>query len=586
MPKENISLLLAHPPIESLLSFRYRKLWPQKISRSRALSQLADERLLLNQTLALVFDQIHNLELTEAIDAGAVSEEDVMLALQKLAEFLETDSLHKRLVLYLPFELLPHTLWQHRSTALCEAIMQFSNIYLKRWETLLTVADVRANFVDGDVVEPELRTGPVPRVAKAAHFIPVLAAKGLISVQRVLELLEYPESVLGQSIMDTFPMLADLGLMSREKAAALTKYHAKRTAPPPSVITPERAQWLKLEEEKRSVENIAKDISCEILTDISLSLARLGKIHCADTQAMLAIIYGIRMATENVACRNIDDAKWLYAEHDHILMYLWEKSIPDVQDALISTWSRLLHLGVLDEEDVERLGVFIPDLEAGFTKNQKLIERDAEALTPALEHMCLDPELARLFYPICILYGSRVKGYGTLTADLDVAVFVRPEISFEERPAVQEQLEELFAHEKVRGKVLEFWLEQKGEELAIRDFPRPDTRLGDSALVHVLFGGMWYGAEQAIHELFEKVLSGYLYEKDDEKRRVWLEELERDALLYRLLHKGYTRLYPEAGWLRTPHADWIDGKSLFYDSGYRRLATKLFLKKVFLPKLG
>lgn len=585
MAKECTYVFLAPPPVQSLLYWD-SGLWPHTIVRNAKRWTRARDRLFLSQTLEPLFDKMKNLEMTEAIDAGLVDPEDAIIVYRNLAWFLETDSLHKRLVLYLPFEILPHKLWQHSSAALQASVAQFLEAYLKHWAALLTVADVRASFVDGDVPEPELHTEPIPRVAKAAHLIPMLAAKGLISVQRVLELLEYPEGILVQSIMDTFPVLADLGLMSREKAAELTKYHTKNMPTSPSIITPERAHWLKQEGEKYLVEARATDIARGILTDASLSPVLLEKAHYGNAQTMLAIIHGIRMVAENLGRKKPEEARWLYSGYERILLNLWQKNIPEVRDGITSAWSRLLHLHVLDQEDIERLGVFIPDLEAGFAKNKKLIEQDAEELKPAIERMYHDPNLARLLYPVCILFGSRVKGYGTTTADLDVAVFVRPGVHFEERPRLQKHLKELFKHKKVNGKVMEFWLEQKDEGLAIRDFPHPDTLLGDSMLVHVLFGGAWYGEMQTIRELHEKVLHGYLYEKDSEKRRIWLEELERDTLLYRLLHKGYARFFPEQGGVHTPHADWIDGQSMFYDSGYRRLATKLFIRRVFLPKLG
>ena len=90
--------------------------------------------------------------------------------------------------------------------------------------------------------------------------------------------------------------------------------------------------------------------------------------------------------------------------------------------------------------------------------------------------------------------------------------------------------------------------------------------------------------------MYEKLLPGFLYSqdkkiKDTDARKIWMRELERDTLLYRLLHKGYARLNTEQGGITTRNGNDIDQNSMFWDSGYRRLATKLFITKVFLPIL-
>ena len=65
----------------------------------------------------------------------------------------------------------------------------------------------------------------------------------------------------------------------------------------------------------------------------------------------------------------------------------------------------------------------------------------------------------------------------------------------------------------------------------------------------------------------------------------WLEEMERDSLQYRLLHKGFERYFPIQSPMNTVHGHAIDGQSAFYDSRYRRIATELFIRRVFLPQL-
>src|SRR6185295_13438322 len=117
-----------------------------------------------------------------------------------------------------------------------------------------------------------------------------------------------------------------------------------------------------------------------------------------------------------------------------------------------------------------------------------------------------------------------------------------------------------------------------------------DSAMGDSTLTHVLFEGAWGGNKNTIRELYEKLLVDYLYSKgktvlQHDARTFWLKEIERDTLQYRLMHKGYARFFPKQGGIDTDHSSGIDSNSAFWDSGYRRLASKLFIDKVFLPQL-
>jgi hypothetical protein len=48
------------------------------------------------------------------------------------------------------------------------------------------------------------------------------------------------------------------------------------------------------------------------------------------------------------------------------------------------------------------------------------------------------------------------------------------------------------------------------------------------------------------------------------------------------MHRGYHLLYPERKTLCVSEK-MVDAEGAFWDSGYRRIATILFLKKVFLP---
>jgi len=155
---------------------------------------------------------------------------------------------------------------------------------------------------------------------------------------------------------------------------------------------------------------------------------------------------------------------------------------------------------------------------------------------------------------------------------------------------LRELLKQSFAHEKIHGEIIEFWLEEKDGKFGIRDFKKPDSAQGEKYWTHILFGAAWEGNENIITELRKKLLAPYMYDTGEviegqDARTLYLGEIERDTLQYRLMHKGYERFYPSYGGIHTPHADEIDGDSMFWDSGYRQLATKLFASRVFLPKI-
>jgi hypothetical protein len=106
-----------------------------------------------------------------------------------------------------------------------------------------------------------------------------------------------------------------------------------------------------------------------------------------------------------------------------------------------------------------------------------------------------------------------------------------------------------------------------------------------------LFNSVWIGNAGIIYSLRERLLPAYFQEDNQNNfgrsaRELYLERLEQDLLQYRLMHKGYERHFPINTLSHLPHAELVDGSSAFWDSGYRQIATKLFVNSVFLPKIG
>src|SRR3989338_490059 len=608
-------ITVVSPPAESLLHNKDNSsAWPEGIKKNKELERNSRRRDVANKNLESLFTHIPlaDMEIQTAIKTNLLEEKDVTATYESLSRLLEDPS-NDRLILYVPFELVPDQTWKPESKELREATQQFTRLYMEGWDRLLSVRDVRANFVDGDIPYRELRQAPLPRVVKAAHLIPKLVEKGLLSVSEVIQLMEDNQgSTLHESIANTLPVLADMGFIEKKQleieklpTEALEKNKnwihdlpscmkqelASANRKLPKKLPVARTRWLKKEREREIVEKYAGEIA-DALAQNSLMPSDIEKLASTskDRLSTLTGINAIRKTVETLAHTDTEQAQTIQKTYDPLIQELWQNATPETKDALTSILSRWHAAGVVDKLYLEQFGIRIPKFDLPFSADNAEIKEELLEISPIIKAIELNPELAKFFYPAAILFGSRVKGYGTRTADLDVAVFVRPDTPIEERPRAQKLLSKILAGEKIQGKALEFWLAREGDNLCIQDFPNPDTSLGDSNLPHVLFNGAWSGNKATIKELHEKLLPGYLYSKGKtvdgrDARKIWLEEMERDTLQYRLMHKGYAQFFPEQGGMHAKHADAIDGKSVFWDSGYRRLAIKLFIQKVFLPQL-
>lgn len=623
--------------IESFLdSDRAAKVWPKSITGNETFLKQTEQRRILLLRLNKVTDYLPrpDMSLESAIEQGYINEEQVARLYASLSDLLEFDSEYKRLILYLPFEFLPTKAWRPCEKILRQASRRFKKSYMKAWKDLLSTQDVRANFLDGDVLEIEQRVGDLPRVVKAAHLMPKLVEKGLMEVKDVIALMEESrDQTLKDSIADTLPVLADMGLIAEKEIRfmeeskdwlvnsmariILANMNAEnrqiKTAPRAITllfvqqelarefsridaaecgdITEKRKNWLKQSGKQKAIESLAEIVSAVIIEN---GIANESIIEFLDQKIDIAtiqvLIEGIRKAIELTASTDLSRALEIYEQYQDIMLKLWENNNAQVNETLLKTFHHLYHLKIIDDKQLAKLNIVLPELAGPFSKNLELIKQelsDIENMTRVIES---DSKLSQLIYPIILVFGSRLKGCGTQNADIDLGIFVRPGVSFNDRTKLQELYGKIFTHEKVRDKIVEFWLEEKEGIIQVRDFDDSDVSLGESYWTHILFGSAWIGDEKTIYSLIEKLLVPYLYDTGKtihglNARRLYLEELERDTLQYRLMHKGYEQFFPRYGGMKTLHADEIDGKSMFWDSGYRQLATKLFINRVFLPKI-
>ncbi len=480
-----------------------------------------------------------------------------------------------RLALYLPFELLPCTAG--------DAIQKrFIETYLNCWHELLCHADVRANFVDGDVPEIEIR-GELARVIKAAHLLPKLVERGLIGTESAQLIAEkYPQTMLAEGLshaliyVSTEPCAAQPIPLATPTVSVLNEIRALDV---PQHLPHARRMWLHKNHIRRITDASARNLALATHKgwEKSLLMTELQDLHLVSTG-----IKAIGLRLEHVARTDVHRAQTMFTEARSV----FERHIANAEfgEIVDSFLHRLYVCGVIDADMLAKFGQRPRSLESSFAS---FSAENPDDLRKGIRLVQLlhDPSLSTLLYPVVILFGSRVKGYDAKLSDLDIALFVRPDTAFDRRLELQQQLAPLPAERNIHGKALEFWLERNSNDLAVRDFENPDTRLGDSTLAHVLFGGIWCGDRQSSEFLHEKLLAPYLFEVNGRKRKLWQREIERDTLLYRLCHSGYARHFPPQGGMCREHGAELDADSMFWDSGYRRLATKLFIRKVFLPQL-
>ncbi|MFH1030534.1 MAG: nucleotidyltransferase domain-containing protein [bacterium] len=626
-------IAIEHPPVE-LFNEAHLDAWPEHISSDEDFLRQLKSREELNKRLDAVFSGSPRLDtsLQDAIAKDKLTENEVADLYSALSSII-SDNDYKRIILYLPFEFLPDKDWEPSSEKLQLEAAKFRDSYMDAWNRLLITHDVRANFADGDILEEELWADKLPRVVKVAHLMPKLVEKGFLRVEDVFALFEKTDDeVLKHSIADTFPVLADLGFLKEKeinqiklssdsyisnKAEIITSSKQMpiqekeidiKDITCPLVqerlngefqkienaeygeITENRKIWLMRENKKRAVEaagdDMKKVISSGAMGDEILSSFISSEADCA---SRMALIEGIRKAIEDEARTNRENALELYNKYRETLSTFWKFS--ELRESLSKTFYRLYDLDIVDEEQLNSLGITKPALAGPFSENLKAMEEETGDIKNIIARIESDAEISRYIYPAVIIMGSQLKGYGSKNSDIDIAVFVKPDASFADMENLRILLKEKFNSERMTGEVIQFWLEKTGEELRIRDFGETKAPIGESYMTPALFGSAWEGDQSVIRELREKLLVPYLY-NDKKKifghdaRKLYIEELERDTLQYRLMHKGYEKFFPPHGGINAPHADEIDGKSMFWDSCYRRLATKLYARRVFLPKIS
>lgn len=593
--------------------------WPESITKNELiLEQAKNRRDILNE-----FDEIFKKTPDATIDVATmlaekiVTQEEIDTLYANLNTFFSSDILNSRMLLYFPFEMIP-------TEGTSETANLFRAQIKKTWNYLLREKDFRTNFFDGDIPEEEARTGTMPEVVKAAHMIPFLLQKNLLTVSEVQELFEQStDDTLRSSIADALPVAMDLRLISEDEESkleesndgllrnvlilaklesetedtestvetkdieTLNKKLQEELAEADGVYTSNidvlpkaRNDWDRLFSKKKIVSKYAEQIAQAIIEEYpngSLAPGELLKLE-QDTYTQQVGVEAIRKAVEIFALKekDLEKAQKLIEETKNIFEQIHAGTELASQDAVEVSWLRWSKISGIKDVPV------IDD------KTQKYVNdmcRGALAIQA-------DEDLANKVYPVANAWGSKAKGYGTEMSDTDVAVFVKPGTDRSTNQEIKSELATIFTEPgKEITKPQRFWLREEGDYLKIESVLDITGRTADENWVQTLFNGIWTGDAETIKELHAKVLVPYFYAEGKkvgpfDAREFWLNEMERGTLLFRLMQKGYQRTNLEQGGIKTAHSKDIDGDCMYWDSGYRRLATQLFLKKMFLPNLG
>lgn len=519
-----------------------------------------------------------NTEIEDAVEQGLLSAAKAEALYNDLSELLRDED-YQRLVLYLPFQFIPAIDWTPANNDLSAAIDAFTTHYVQAWQNQLSVQDVRANFVDGDVLEVDQRNGDLPRVVKAAHLIPGLVSKGILNLESVRAFFDtVSEPILKGSIAESLAVIEN-----SNQSELQTKEHTEPDNP-----TEGRKKWLQEKNDRMYITEIAEQAT-EMILVAANNLPGLSVDAAPISQRVY--IESVRRAIEKAAMNGAVDPAAIYAYFGPELLNLWQSAEnPDVQDSLTKTFRHAYRLGVINQPQLNELGIASTQLSSPFTENLKLIPEEMQKLHEITTSIENDEELRELIYPVLSIGGSRLKGYGGEASDLDTGIFIRPTTTAADYPKLRLLLDSHFSVNSLENDSIEFWLQEDGNMLQVRTDAESTAVVANEMWTHILLGSPLIGNPEAAQELHQRLLPTYFLEDASKihgrtKRALYLERLEQDLLQYRLLHKGYERHFPRITDTNNPRYKPIDGDSMFWDAGYRQLATRLFIEKVFLPKL-
>lgn len=434
-----------------------------------------------------------------------------------MTQLLKTDN-NDRFLLYCPTEIIPDL---SKHGLLNQNMRDFLVAYLDSWFRTLNFIDIRANFIDGDIPDVELLDRHTDKIIQSSFIAKDLLEKKILSSK-------YFNGLLLRKDFDT----SFHDLLSRKIKHfpfISVNYNNFNVYVADFIdsglaffndikgVSHKRIEWLKSESRAFRINEISQNVDLNLIQDYD------DLSDDAIDVVVNAISYQFRRNNNII--------------HDHLDRLLSWKDRDSVRFLICKLHNYNNSYDYLKDFDYE-----CPD----FCANQKV------------DHLPFDffafNKISDLIYPAVILYGSRIKGYSGTESDHDIAVVLRNGVSDNDHS----KIDLVFGQ-----KVLKFKTLNNHSRISIIDHNHHDPLSGSCDDSHVLFNGVWVGDGQSIRFLYANMLK-HLNCSGDSFRA----PLERDLLQYRLLHRGYESF------------NFID-KPTFFDIGYRCVASKLFLSKIF-----
>ncbi len=549
-------------------------------------------------------------ELSELLDE-AVKGKNKDIFYERLGSFLSRDENNARIILYLPFEVLPDIkeIPSPTSQKTTEAIRE-------GFIRLLFDSNARGDFDDGDVLEPGM--GNPPRTRKAAHLIFPLLDRGIISQTDIVQIMEFNsgDKELIESMTEGSLVANALGLFDNVSWQKISKVaqnaglgkllgekpsQAKEMSTIDEIkdylhsqisyvenkykpglaeskrISRKRADWKK----DMELDAVYEEVSSLLSVFLINKKAPLKEIFSFGTPGTRAVIKSV----ETLAKSDGKQAKTLADKARGVLTKLTKSGSFTEKAEAERAMFHFIRLGyfrgnAVDVRQPEPVNI------------QGFVEDEGAFLVQIAEKINADNELKNIIFPFVLVFGSKIKGYANQKGDFDMAIFFRPNADFTQREKMLARIKERLPELGKVDKVLEYWTSDESGKYGLKEIPdNAAIEVVGLPQIHFIFGGIWVGENEEINKVRTDVFNLYLDlskfgGRKENIRRSLLRQLEIDTLQYRLMHKGYRRLYPEDKNTEPPLGKIIDYRSAFWDNGYRHLASVLFLNKVFLPDLS
>lgn len=564
---------------------------------------LSEQRRDLYKQLSDILLKIEDgkFDINKALKLGKITADDISTLYKSLGSFIAGDANNSRLLLYLPFELFPSKNEEiDKAPDLVEDQKDFYCILRAAWEDLLYESDVRASFVDGDVLEPGM--GEPVRVRKAAHLIPFLVPAGVLRIEDVNQILKQAiidnDVELVVSIEEGLSALKNLDLEkeSTTTSEAIDILYAKLVSVEKELsentdyvkkISDKRLAWERKVRRDEILENAARDLSGLLLLK-KFDLKEIDDLNISDTDKSKLRLKTLQFSVEQCYIHNEAINGDLLGSLEVLCKKIWQDGGDLLKDEVHCTLSRLNRLGLMIDVGKE-LGVEIYDLSSTRPVYfENMVRKEYAVLEELVEIIKNDPELSDSLFPFFACVGSKVKGIASINSDKDAVLFWRPGATLEKRISALKKIAEKCPKILEMDSMPEVWLEYVGDKFEFRKGTESYPNNVSPQQIHFIMNGLLVGDKEEIKVVMSDLVEGYLDlrrlgKEKDGARQFLLRRLEMDNLMYRLMHKGFKRSYVQKN--NKSLMKEIDYKSDFYEPSYRGIASLIFVSRVLLPDL-